>query len=208
MEDDLVVIRKNLETGRRSIYTHLDQDELYAIGLITVQWGYLEHAILIRTIDLAHRKKMPVPKDAFNMAFKKRRRAYRILIETALKTKPIKEARLRVLSRIANLEQRRHQITHGLWDWDHANPDMLKAHSFRQPHDFEQPFSLDKLLNLAEQIAEVNFDLTYPNGFKKSHYPRLPFVSRSFLRFRPKDSPQDPRHPQATTPKRNDPPRS
>ena len=93
----------------------------------------------------------------------------------------------RLYSVIANLEAKRHQITHGLWSWDVKTPHKLVAYSFRPNVGFAEHFDAEKIRLLGDRIGEVNLSFIYPGG-KRHAYKEWaksaehgPNVSRSWL---------------------------
>ncbi|MDH3232063.1 MAG: hypothetical protein OEQ29_00935 [Alphaproteobacteria bacterium] len=162
------------------IAPELTNEEIAAIGYATVQWAYLEHGLFYRTLEAADAANVPLPRDATNSAFAKRLRAFRILIEKTEPDGSEKERTLKLVSKIANAEDKRHKITHGLWDWVPENPKRVKASSFRPNYEFEETFDLEKLAAFCKTLGEINFDLEYPGGLADVEM-QVPFVSRSFL---------------------------
>lgn len=152
----------------------LTDAELQTIGYVTVQWAFLEHALAMRIVEDAEKANVPLPRDATNLSFTRRLSAWRILVEETAANGPERSKTLKLIDQIANLEQYRHQISHGLWGWDERRPERLWAHSFRKPHDFERPTDLSKLKELGKRIAEINFDLTCPNGLLDAEPIPLP----------------------------------
>jgi hypothetical protein len=75
-----VIMDLKKDSGHR-MEPDLEQKELAAIGYVTAQWAFLEHAILASTCDIADENKVPLPADAGNKAFSKRLAAWRRLIE-------------------------------------------------------------------------------------------------------------------------------
>jgi len=63
---------------------------------------------------------------------------------------------LKILHRIHRLKTDRHKITHGVWDWNYHNPYTPIVSSKKRKHEFEEPFDFEKLIKLAERIAEVS----------------------------------------------------
>jgi hypothetical protein len=55
----------------------LTDDEIFALGYVTCQWAFLEHAIFVDTIVRARRAKTTVPADTKNLSFARRLRAWR-----------------------------------------------------------------------------------------------------------------------------------
>ena len=205
------LVQLSLYNEPHEIIPELDEKELGAIGLVTTQWSYLEHAIFYNTCFIADKAQAPVPKDATNLAFKKRLRAWRLSIEQL--SPPDDKARLlRLHDRTANLEQKRHKVVHGLWTWDQKQPDNLTAFSFRPSVEFELKFDLKSLIKLAREIGQVNFELTYPGG-KEQAFRELveqaserPSLRRSFLRSAQSTEKLD-LHPSPASPPKHKPPR-
>ena len=141
----------------------LDTREFAAIGRFAVQWAYLEHAIFAYSREVCEIVEAPMPADVMSTAFKRRLSAFRLLIEE-FGPETEKQRMKPIIGKIANLEDSRHRIVHGLWDWDRANPERIKASSFRPPHEFESALDASKIERLAKRVAEVNFAIRYPNG--------------------------------------------
>lgn len=171
----VVTLTLDLQPGAKwKIEPELSPEELQTIGLITVQWAHLEHSLLVRTFFLAESAKVSMPKDASNLSFSKRLRAFRDLA-SAIDNEEEKTVTTRLADRIANAEDQRHKITHGLWDWDESNPEKLTAYSFRQPYNYEHPLEAKKLQKLADHLGELLFELNFPNGVSDVHpqpYPQ------------------------------------
>jgi hypothetical protein len=169
--------------NRHRIESDLEEKELAAIGYVVTQWAYLEHAVLAHTIELCSAKGAPLPKDATNLSFDRRLRAWRNTIQD-LAPADKKKQLLALHSKAANLEQRRHKIAHGLWTWEYGDPETMTSFSFRPRVDFEAEFDFEGLVQLGHKIGEINFDLTYPGG-KDEVFSTMPerggYISRSFL---------------------------
>jgi hypothetical protein len=138
--------------------------ELFAIGLVTVHWAYLEHAVLLETAKLVNRAKFKeLPADAVSLSFARRLAAFRTTVSQVVKTKKNRDRLLRLASRISTLEDRRHKITHGLWQWYPSNPDRLQAYSYRPRVEFvERNLSFKKIIDLSRRIAEASYELAFP----------------------------------------------
>jgi hypothetical protein len=127
------VMRRLDSRGKHRIdLAEMTGGELFAIGLMTVHWAYLEHAILLETAKLANRAKFKeLPSEATSLSFKRRLGAFRATVSQVVKTKKSRDRLLRLASTISTLEDRRHKITHGLWQWYPSNPDRLQAYSLQ-----------------------------------------------------------------------------
>lgn len=161
-------ITLSLKDKRHRLGTELSMLEFAAIGYVTVSWAQLEHLLLQSTTELADKANVPIPADATATSFKKRIRALRKLAKEVITGPKTRQKFLNLLNKISDIQQGRHRITHGLWDWMPTDPDKLQASSFRPPYEFEEPFDHHKLVKLAEQIGEINFQLAYPKGKKQA----------------------------------------
>lgn len=137
--------------------------ELAAIGEITSQWAFLEHVIYAHCEKIAEAAGAELPSEVTSFSFTRRRRAWRIMIEE-LVLEPEKTRLLKLVSKVANAEQDRHKITHGIWEWDVEDPDKIKASCEREPFQFEKDFKVDALTTLAQRIGEVSASIMFPNG--------------------------------------------
>lgn len=69
------------------------------IGLVVVHWAFLEYALFLRTVRMAQRAKLVVPKHALSFSFSRRLRAFRTVAERAIKRK---EARAKIANLISD----------------------------------------------------------------------------------------------------------
>src|SRR5262249_43529712 len=137
--DPCVQITFPLDGKPPHVTPDLTQDEVTAVGYVTTQWAFLEHVILVDTIRLAHKLKIQVPNDASNLSFTRRLRAWRTLVQQSRQRKSTKERLLKLASQFANAENKGHQITHGLWQWQVSSPHRLTPYSFRPTVEFSEP---------------------------------------------------------------------
>lgn len=144
------------------IDTELTQQELAAIGYVTVLWAELEHQLLARSVELSGPGEPPA--DVVSLSFKKRLRAWRALIKSNVPEEPKRLQLLSLATRIGSIERSRNRITHGLWGWEPRRADMLRATSFREPFHFDEPFDFAKLIKIAHRIGEATFQLRFPDG--------------------------------------------
>jgi hypothetical protein len=104
-----------------------------------------------------------VPRDASSQSFTRRLQAFRALakVQQQSETKRLNN----LADRIANAEGQRHKIVHGLWLWETSGAeDIVAIVSFRPPHRFDARIDLPRLNRLAQQVGELMFELSYPNG--------------------------------------------
>lgn len=171
-----------LDGSKHQLFPDLLEEELFAIGRITVGFAYLENLILLDIVGTAAKRRIDVPQDAFSISFKKRLRLWRKFIHKYRRGKP-RERLLAIAQRISDCQQARNRITHGLWYWDYGTPDSATATSIKPSFQFTEHFDFKKLLKVGDKIAEINFELSYPGGKKeawKSLAQRGFAMSRSF----------------------------
>lgn len=114
-------------TGDKPPNYHFDLtlEEFASIGLVTVQWSYLEYALYMRTKAMAKRTRTTIPQDATNLSFTRRLRAFGELVEQALKRKPAKAYYKALIPQIARAAGDRQRVTHHLWTYNPRNPSQL-----------------------------------------------------------------------------------
>jgi hypothetical protein len=180
-----ILLTPGKETGHR-VEADLEEKELAAIGYVTTQWAMLEHLILASTIELCSDPES-IPAAAASLAFKDRLRAWRQTIEKSAATAAEKSRLLKLVSNAANLEQRRHKLTHGLWASDPTDPTTLIAFSFRPRVEFEAEFDFDGLIKLGHDVGKLCFSLMFPGGKQQAYEAmaddlaeRGSLISRSF----------------------------
>jgi hypothetical protein len=176
-DDHVIRIVLSLGKGPHRVEADLEERELAAIGYVTTQWAFLEHLILESTVALCSGSKAQIPADATSLAFENRRRAWRQTIEKFATTHE-KEKLLKLMSTAANLEQRRHQIGHGLWASDPADPETLVAFSFRPRVQFEAEYDFEGLIKLGNDIGELCFKLAFPGGKEESYAAVADLIER------------------------------
>lgn len=80
---------------------------------------------------------------------------------------------IRLIDQIANAEQDRHKVIHGMWEWDPESPLRLNAKSFRPRFEFEKAYDAERLHELANRIGRISFALEYPGGWDQAMKERF-----------------------------------
>jgi hypothetical protein len=123
MSDHFFGVELALQKGKaHRISPDLEEKELAAIGYVTTQWAFLEHAILDSTNKIATENGAPIPTDAFSLVFAKRLSTWRSTIEQFVSEPVTKDKLLKIVSKAANLAEKRHQIAHALWTSEPSDP--------------------------------------------------------------------------------------
>ena len=140
------------------------ESEIWAVGYVTVQWAMLENLIFAESLALAKKLGITPPPEVFKLSFKVRNGAFRVLVKRACRRKKERERFLDLSQRASSLENSRHHVAHGIWDWDFGAPEKPRASNARKPFQFEETFDKDKLVKIAERIGEICFAFAYPRG--------------------------------------------
>jgi hypothetical protein len=156
--------------------------EVAAIGVMTIHWAYLEHMMLIRTLELAGEGKIDPPDDATAVSFERRLGAFRSTIKNAVKQTKKRDRWLVLATRISNVHNDRNMVTHGLWEWYPSRPTKLRLYTFRPPFQFDANFDHSRLATLCNRLGEINHELSNPprEGLRKL-MPTGNYMSREFL---------------------------
>jgi hypothetical protein len=171
----IVTVMQDLTGKRRPrIAFELTERELAAIGEIVVQWAYLEHQVLEMTDALGKVLGKPLADEARHFSFDRRLKYLTTLLKSpAFASKEGVQRYLQIVHRIHRLANDRQKIAHGLWDWDHHDPYTPIVSSTKPKHEFSEPFDFRKLVRLVERIAEINIELTFPDGASDENRPEI-----------------------------------
>jgi len=151
-----------------SIVFELSNLEYAAIGMVTVQWSYLEHLLLLIHQMMCECIDERISDDATSFNFKRRLRSWFDFLKAHEQETNNTEFFLSIHGRIAKLMHERHKTIHGMWDYNPTNPFSLKLFSTRPNATFEKSSSIDVVYKLATDIGKVNFILTHiPIGNKR-----------------------------------------
>lgn len=160
-------IHKRFDTGACQIEFELDEGEYAAIGRVMVQWAFLEHGIYEMSAGIAEIVGVELPEDARSTSFSRRLRVLRDLV-TAHANDAEKARMIGLIDRVANVEQDRHQVAHGTWEWEPEKPDILRASCLRPGKTFEKLYDAKRIHAVADRIAQLSFDFQYPGGWDEA----------------------------------------
>lgn len=183
-------VMKDLKTGECQTDFEMDQNEFSAIGRVAVHWAYLEHGVYAVSQAISKMVGVELGADALSTSFSRRLRSLRDLVEAHAQPEE-KKRMIRLIDQIANAEQDRHKVIHGMWEPDPKDPDRLNASSFRPRFEFEKGYDAARLHELASRIGRISFALEYPGGFEQAMKERFEnqtggtpagYMSRDFLK--------------------------
>jgi hypothetical protein len=191
-----------------ALYADISDAEFYAIGKMTTSWAILEHSMLATAQHLEaevarvstgtsrsivgkvmsrifrSRRPLRLPKNFSTMPFEMRFRIFQNLIK-ALPAGPTRDRLGKLASRIANVQAERHDFTHGLWDWSAASPAKITVdHVRKKGRRRHKKYDSTSMLQFAERIAQINFELCYPKGIEQFWAAKTQaggYMSRRFL---------------------------
>jgi hypothetical protein len=205
---DLTLIRWPINHDEiASLHFDLTENEFGCIGLVVVQWSYLEYALYYRSTAMVKRAKLLPPKDITNLSFTRRLRCFRELFDTVIKHPKTKSYYVHIAERIARAEGYRHRVIHDLWSYNPRNPEQLWVTKAKPPIGRSEPFDVQKLAEHAQAIGQLSFLLMYPPGSEGPRSRALEYVSRRFLLMLQRKDQQDQDHPRPN-PEGRTPPRS
>jgi hypothetical protein len=81
--------------------------EIAAIGVMTVQWAYLEHMVLIRTAEICDAAGADLPSDATELSFERRLETLRDVAKGLVCDEWQRKKLLAVVNRISNIKPQR-----------------------------------------------------------------------------------------------------
>jgi hypothetical protein len=162
----------------------LSKDELGLIGFATVHWAYLEHRLLMATIEIADELKLVVPKNATQNGFNKRLAAFREIVGGIPEEKE-RDRFLKIASQVSKENGFRQKLIHGIWSYDRTNPEVLHVEVSRSNNPPKAFFRADVIRRFCVRVGELSFQLTYPEGYTSERLAMdrddQAYFSRSFL---------------------------
>jgi hypothetical protein len=163
MRDSFLFVKDIDGDDRYYVHLELADKELQAIGLVTAQWSLLEHLAAQYAEFLCAGLGIQVPKEITSYSHRKRLRAWKILVGLALKGHPDHDASLKVVSKMANMLGDRHDVIHGLLQWQNKNKAKLEVHT-RNNKQGPKVVDLAWLEKFARNIACLNVELMWVHG--------------------------------------------
>lgn len=187
------MITDNIETGVSQHEFEVDEREYAAIGRVMVQWAYLEQQVYEMSAGIAEVVGVDLPVEARSVSFSRRLRVFRDLV-TAHAPDGERERAIGLIDRVANVEQDRHQVAHGTWEWEPHNPEVLRASCLRPGKTFEKQYDFERIVEVGDRIGQLTFAFRYPGGWDEAFIDTITdgnpdaenasffYASRSFVR--------------------------
>lgn len=144
----------------------LVEREYSLIGLIIVQWGALEAEIFEQTLESfgtdIHVSELP--KEMNNLNFGAVLKLWKSLVVDLLQGERravIEEAYEKIMA----LQDARNSIVHGMWMFSVSKPQELSTYRIKKDKLIKTLFEEGYLEQFADDIAELNAKIRYPEGF-------------------------------------------
>ncbi len=156
----------------------LNENELRALGLITVHWGTLEMLVEGLLGITAQRLNAQLPENddgSFNRMLKRLRI---LILQASGNTNTINEI-VKILNSVGAIQQERHRVTHAMWArWEDHNDEAGNAVAFmgqsKRGKSFQWTITEKRMLALARKIYKARNDLMKITALLGSLEPALP----------------------------------
>ncbi len=148
---------------RFTLDTELSEPEIYLIGSIVSQWGFLEADIFDQTL-LSFEGSEDLP------ASMKKNAQFSKVLELWLErvVEPQDDARKAVLKaqydKIISLNEFRQAVVHSRWEWRPDVPDEITAVRAHNMSINSVKFTTDVLADFAGSLGEIRYLIRYPGG--------------------------------------------
>lgn len=143
--------------------TDLQEKEIYLIGSIVSQWGFLEANIFDQTL-LSYSFDEDLPSSMkSNAQFSKVLELWLKRVTRLQNTK--KEAILFAqYEKIKSLNAFRQAVVHSRWEWNPNEPSQITAIRIHNQSVKSLTFTFDDLADFASSLGEIRFLINYPGG--------------------------------------------
>ncbi|MDP8250963.1 hypothetical protein [Pseudochrobactrum saccharolyticum] len=167
----------------RVLSTELKDQEIYIIGSIVSQWGFLEADIFDQTLQtfIDEKPEFPLPKQMNNLKFTEVLNLWLKRV-AEIADKPKKLVLKNQYERIIFLNDYRQAIVHSRWQYNPSSPQEITAVRIRKKEIVRVKFTFEDLLNLSQQLGEIRYNINYPGG-EEDRLAKMPawgYMSRKF----------------------------
>lgn len=144
--------------------TELSEDEVYLIGSIVAQWGFLEADIFDQTL-LSFVESESLPTSMNNVQFSA---VLELWLERVVERQ--NDARKAVLKaqydEIVSLNEYRQAVVHSRWEWRPDAPDEITAIRVHKKNIKRVKFTAKDLADFYTRLGQVRYSIRYPGGIE------------------------------------------
>jgi hypothetical protein len=152
-----------LDGRSHAVFADLSEAEFFWVGQMTCSWAMLENLMMGITKDAAAFYGQSLPDNFETLPFKKRFTLFQEIM-VHIKPEEVRKPLENVISRIAGVQEERHDFTHGTWEWNYEAPHKVTVDHARKKGHQNKKYDADSIRAIATRIAEINFVLTFPLG--------------------------------------------
>jgi hypothetical protein len=146
----------------RILNTELSEREIYLIGSIVSQWGFLESDIFDQTL-LSFGKTESLPVLMNNAQFSAVLKLWleRVVEKRDSARKAVLEAQYKEIIYLSNFRQ---AVVHSRWEWNPSTPDEITAVRVHKKSVMRVKLSGDDLAEISMRLGQVRYWIAYPGG--------------------------------------------
>lgn len=150
-----------------SLATELLEHEVYWIGSIVSQWGFLEADIFDQTL-LSFADEEDLPKAMSNAQFSEILELWLERIVQQQQDNAKREVLKAQYDEIKLLSEYRQAVVHSRWEWRPDAPDVIKAVRVHKKMIKSVTFTVDDFVDFSIRLGRIRFSIRYPGGIKDS----------------------------------------
>lgn len=142
--------------------TELSEKEIYAIGSIVAQWGFIETEIFEQTL-LSYKDDEDLPAQMKNNAqFSKVLQLWQKRVAKVRDPRK-KEILIKQYEELVSLNKFRQAVVHSRWEWSRDDPGVITAVRYHNQSVKRIKFTLDDLVQFTIRLGKVRYSIRYPN---------------------------------------------
>jgi hypothetical protein len=144
----------------------LSHNEVACIGMISVQWGAMEHEIFLQTLATFEQEVAnggELPREMNNLQFTGVLNLWKERVANQAKGRRAKIL-IEQHSEILRLKDFRDALIHGMWHWSESDLGALFTTRVKKQDVITVKFSAADLIEFSTRLAEVNFKIRFPGG--------------------------------------------
>jgi len=150
---------------RYTLSTEISEREIYVIGSIVAQWGFIESEIFDQTrFSFEEDEDLPASMKT-NAQFKE---VLELWLErvAAVHQSPKKTILTEQYQRIKSLSEFRQAVVHSRWEWKPDAPGEITAVRVHKQNIKRVKFTFDHLKEFAISLGEIRYSIRYPGGLQ------------------------------------------